>query len=256
MKNDCVGKDLKICFLKLFLFFSLTTLWIQDVSTTGNLDCEISAQKCQQPFQTITVTPKHSKVTLNCSIKNGGKVQDMTWQHLEKHLNASGDAGLFLQHIDSKNRSQPRECFSIKYAIPVKRVSKTSSPADFYSDKKQMELKCTFKGWPRPRVAWSNPKNKQIINGSEGFYISEQLDGEDTLTSLLRNPDIQENQAGAYKCTGMNSLTGWSTEKSEYIDLIYGFPVKRVSKTSSPVDFYSDKKQMELKCTFKGWPRP
>ena len=40
----------------------------------------------------------------------------MTWQHLEKHLNASGDAGLFLQHIDSKNRSQPRECFSIKYA--------------------------------------------------------------------------------------------------------------------------------------------
>ena len=86
------------------------------MSTTGNLDCEISAQKCQAPFQTITVTPKHSKVTLNCSIKNGGKVQDMTWQHLEKHLNASSDAGLFLQHIDSKNRSQPRDCFSIKYA--------------------------------------------------------------------------------------------------------------------------------------------
>ena len=93
-----------------FLFYAI------DVSTTGNLDCEISAQKCQPPFQTITVTPKQSKVTLNCSIKNGGKVQDMTWQHLEKHLNASSDAGLFSQHIDSKNRSQPRECFSIKYA--------------------------------------------------------------------------------------------------------------------------------------------
>ena len=93
-----------------FLFYAI------DVSTTGNLDCEISAQKCQPPFQTITVTPKHSKVTLNCSIKNGGKVQDMTWQHLEKHLNASSDAGLFLQQIDSKNRSQPRKCFSIKYA--------------------------------------------------------------------------------------------------------------------------------------------
>ena len=39
----------------------------------------------------------------------------MTWQDLEKHLNAS-DAGLFLQQIDSKNGSQPRECFSIKYA--------------------------------------------------------------------------------------------------------------------------------------------
>ena len=90
------------------------------------------------------------------------------------------------------------------FSVPVKRVSKTSSPVDFYSDTKQMELKRTFKGWPHPRVVWSNPKNKRIINGSEGFYISEQLDREDTLTSLLRNPDIQEKHAGAYKCTGMN----------------------------------------------------
>ena len=108
------------------------------------------------------------------------------------------------------------------FSVPVKRVSKTSSPVHFYYDTKQMELECTFKGWPRPRVVWSNPKNKQIINGSEGFYISEQLVGEDTLTSLLRNPDIQEKQAGAYKCTGMNNITGWSIEKSGIIDLIYG----------------------------------
>ena len=107
-------------------------------------------------------------------------------------------------------------------SVPVQTMYKTTSPVDFYSDKKQMELKCTFKGWPRPSVVWSNPKNKQIINGSEGFYISEKLDREDTLTSLLRNPDIQENQAGAYKCTGMNNITGWSTEKSGIIDLIYG----------------------------------
>ena len=108
------------------------------------------------------------------------------------------------------------------FSVPVKRVSKTSSPADFYSHKKGMELKCTFQGWPRPRVVWSNPENKQITNGSEGFYISEKLDREDTLTSLLRNPDIQENQAGAYKCTGMNNINGCSTEKSGIIDLIYG----------------------------------
>ena len=108
------------------------------------------------------------------------------------------------------------------FSVPAKRVSKTSSPVDFYPDTKQMELRCTFKGWPHPRVVWHNPKNKQMINGSEGFYISEQLDREDTLTSLLRNPDIQENQAGAYKCTGMNTITGCSTEKSGIIDLIYG----------------------------------
>ena len=108
------------------------------------------------------------------------------------------------------------------FLVPIQKVFKTNSPFEYSPNKTIMELECVFKGWPRPRVVWSNPKNKQIINGSEGFYISEQLDGEDTLTSLLRNPDIQENQAGAYKCTGMNSLTGWSTEKSEYIDLIYG----------------------------------
>ena len=107
------------------------------------------------------------------------------------------------------------------FSVPVKRVSKTSSPVDYYPDTREMELKCTFKGWPRPRVVWYNPDNKQIINGSEGFYISEQLVGKDTLTSLLRNPDIQEKHAGAYKCTGMNNITGWSSNKSWYIDLNY-----------------------------------
>ena len=104
------------------------------------------------------------------------------------------------------------------FSVPVKRVSKTSSPVDYYPDTREMELKCTFKGWPRPRVVWYNPDEKQIINGSEGFYISEQLDPEDTLTSLLHNANIQEKQAGAYKCTGMN---GWSSTKLWYIDLNY-----------------------------------
>ena len=76
-------------------------------------------------------------------------------------------------------------------------------------------------GWPRPRVDWYNPDNKQIINGSEDFYISGQLVGEDTLTSLLRNANIQGKHAGAYKCTGMNNITGWSTNISAYIDLNY-----------------------------------
>ena len=84
-----------------------------------------------------------------------------------------------------------------------------------------MELKCTFKGWPRPRVVWHNPSEKQIINGSEGFYISEQLVGKDTLTSLLRTANIQEKHRGAYQCTGMNNITGWSSKTSGYIDLNY-----------------------------------
>ena len=107
------------------------------------------------------------------------------------------------------------------FSVPVKRVSKTSSSVDYYPDTREMELQCTFKGWPRPRVVWYNPSNKQIIDGSEGFYISEQLYREDTLISLLRNADIQEKHRGAYKCTGMNNITNWSSEKSGYIDLNY-----------------------------------
>ena len=107
------------------------------------------------------------------------------------------------------------------FSVPVQRVYKTSSPVDLYPDTREMKLKCAFKGWPRPRVAWYNPYNKIIINGSESFYLYEQLVGEDTLYSVLRNPNIQEKHAGAYKCTGMNNITGWSSRRSGYIDLNY-----------------------------------
>ena len=82
-----------------------------------------------------------------------------------------------------------------------------------------MELNCTFKGLPRPRVAWYDPDSKLIINGSESFYLYEQLFGEETLSSVLRNPNIQEKHAGAYKCRGMNKITGWSSKKREIINL-------------------------------------
>ena len=85
----------------------------------------------------------------------------------------------------------------------------------------QMVLQCTFKGWPRPRVAWYNPDSKRITDGSESFYLYEQLFGEDTLSSVLRNPNIQEKHAGAYKCTGMNNITGWSSENTGIIEMRY-----------------------------------
>ena len=105
------------CLLPAFLFLSFT--YSIDVSTPRSPDCEISAsclhsQKCQQPFQTITVTPKDSKVTFNCPIVSGGKIQNMTWQDLEKILNASN--GLFLQQIDSKDGNGSCRCFSIQHA--------------------------------------------------------------------------------------------------------------------------------------------
>ena len=113
--------------------------------------------------------------------------------------------------------SQTKNCFS----VPVQRVFKTRSPVNFYWYP-VVELQCTFKGWPRPRVAWYNPDSKLIINGSESFHLYEQLVGEDTLSSVLRNPNIQEKHSGDYKCIGMNNITGWSTNKSLSICLNYG----------------------------------
>ena len=92
---------------------------------------------------------------------------------------------------------------------------------DYYPDTKQMVLRCVFKGWPRPRVAWYNPDSELIINGSESFYLYEQLVGEDTLYSVLRNPNIQEKHAGAYNCTGMNNISGWSSENTSIIEIFY-----------------------------------
>ena len=119
-----------------FHFYSLL-FYVIDVSPTGTLDCEISAQKCQPPLETKTrtVTPKDHKVTFDCSIKNGGKVisypdlprprereislfsvknrvrsgyeirgkvQDMTWQDLERNLSANN--GLFLHQNNAKDK--------------------------------------------------------------------------------------------------------------------------------------------------------
>ena len=111
--------------------------------------------------------------------------------------------------------SKAKNCFS----VAVQRVFKTSSPVDYSPYTTLMELQCTFKGWPRPRVAWYNPDSKLIINGSESFYLYEQLSGEDTISSVLQNPNIQEKHGGTYKCTGMNNITGWSSEKSGIIYL-------------------------------------
>ena len=91
----------------LFLFFSI------GVSPTRGMNCEITAQTCQPPFQTITVTPRDSKVTLKC-LNTCANVRDLTWQGLERNLKAS--KGLYLLQNYSTDVNQSRGCFSIKYA--------------------------------------------------------------------------------------------------------------------------------------------
>ena len=100
-------------------------------------------------------------------------------------------------------------------------VENTSSPLLFTPNTELIELKCSFKGWPRPRVVWYSPNGKRITDGFESFYLSEKHYGEDAVTSFLRNINIQEKHKGIYKCKAMNNITGWSSELSEDIELIY-----------------------------------
>ena len=101
---------------------------------------------------------------------------------------------------------------------PVQRVFKPSSPVWF---NEKIQLNCTFKGWPRPTVVWINPRNKKIINGSDGFEIFEELIGDDTLSSVLSNLHMQEKHDGDYWCTAENSFDGWSSKLSKVTELIY-----------------------------------
>ena len=99
--NKQTDKDFLVVFYSLFLlFFSI------GVSPTRGMKCEITAQTCQPPFQTITVTPKDSKVTLKCSIKTGGNVQDLTWQGLERNLRASKGLYLLQNYLTDVNQSK------------------------------------------------------------------------------------------------------------------------------------------------------
>ena len=100
-------------------------------------------------------------------------------------------------------------------------VESTRSPFWFSSYTGIIGLKCSFKGWPRPGVVWYNPDGKLITDRSERFYVYEVDDGEDTVTSLLRNINVQEKHNGVYKCKAMNNITGWSSTLSEDIELIY-----------------------------------
>ena len=83
-------------------------------------------------------------------------------------------------------------------------------------------LKCLFKGWPRPRVAWYKDK-KPIMNGSEGIYHTERLSKNDQGPShyVLHFPAADEKYEGLYSCVAENSIPGWSSKQSSLIRVTY-----------------------------------
>lgn len=83
-----------------------------------------------------------------------------------------------------------------------------------------MDLKCYFSGWPFPQEVYWYKDGKIITNGSEGIYHSEEKK-EETIRSKLSLPPGREELEGIYNCMAKNSIHGWQSEVSEYLQLIY-----------------------------------
>ena len=96
-------------------------------------------------------------------------------------------------------------------------MQSTNTPCNIYENKRGV-LECVFKGWPLPRVDWY--KNDQpIINGSEGFYHTQERSETDqeTLHYFLHIPPGREEYEGHYTCNG------WSSKhvQSSTIQVVY-----------------------------------
>ena len=86
-------------------------------------------------------------------------------------------------------------------------------------------LKCSFVGWPLPRVVWYKD-GKQMINGSQGFYHIEKpgrFQGDQaTLETKLHFPTPgREEYEGYYNCSAVNNFTGWSSKHSAKFQVEY-----------------------------------
>ena len=89
----------------------------------------------------------------------------------------------------------------------------SSTPAIIREDT-PTDLKCSFSGWPLPHKVYWHKNGVLITNGTEGIYHSEEQGKNEILDTKLFFPPGREEQEGFYKCTAMNSFSGWSSKVS------------------------------------------
>ena len=75
-------------------------------------------------------------------------------------------------------------------------------------------VKCVFKGRPRPQITWyKDGSNLTTFNHTEKVEKLKDNDRTFQVTTTLHVPG-REEFAGIYKCFGNNSLSsGWSSSK-------------------------------------------
>ena len=104
------------------------------------------------------------------------------------------------------------------------RVLSSTTPSFITEGKKPNDLKCYFSGWPLPLEVYWYKDGKLLTNGTKSIYHSEderRKSGEKTLQSKLSLPPGREEQEGIYNCSAKNSISGWQSEVSEELQLIY-----------------------------------
>ena len=106
----------------------------------------------------------------------------------------------------------------------LQRTFRSTSPMYISQYSQDVFLKCSFKGWPLPRVVWYKD-GKVINNGSQGLYHKERPGwspcNPTTLETTLHFPRGRTKYRGHYKCYAENGFNGWSSKHSAEFRVIH-----------------------------------
>ncbi|XP_067020458.1 uncharacterized protein [Acropora muricata] len=205
-------KDFRVCLVKASLLWSLAFLVLKGASSADEPKCEISCRLGDGPKDEETVDPD-SIIPSHCSIKNGRNIsRNMTWKEVNDKLTLKpGLQCLVLKSGNSVKR--------IYFASPLT-VTRWGSPVYLDENHMSRDVKCQFKGRPRPQITWyKHGSNLKTFNHTEEIEKLQES-GIFKVTTTLYVPG-REEFAGIYKCFGNNSLSsGWSSSKeSDGIEL-------------------------------------
>ncbi|XP_044179199.1 uncharacterized protein LOC114952530 [Acropora millepora] len=198
-------KDFRVCLVKASLLWSLAFLVLKGVSSADEPKCEISCIVGDGPKDEETVDPD-SIIPSHCSINSGRNIsRNMTWKEVNDKLTLKPG----LQCLVLKSGNSEKRIYS---ASPLT-VTRWGSPVFLYENHMSRDVKCQFKGRPRPQITWyKQGSNLKTFNHTEEVE-KLQHNGIFKVTTTLHVPG-REEFAGIYRCFGNNSLSsGWSSSK-------------------------------------------